>query len=180
MFGVIVPLCNRMFCCIFGWYFYIKTRLKYEKKILLSSCRAFSLSTPVNNSEFTWKKATKCNKKMMYKARKSKEQIVILFQFTWQNNVSLLFKTTCNANNKERKGTIEMVLQARFYFLLSFIWLGYTHKRRLIFTTGKWVFFFCTNPILSCDIYFSKFFSPVKLPCMGCWVVYTPFIRGPL
>ena len=23
MFGVITPLCNRMFCCIFGWYFYI-------------------------------------------------------------------------------------------------------------------------------------------------------------
>ena len=41
-----MPLCNRMFCCIFGWYFYIEIRLKYEKKILLSSSRAFSLSTP--------------------------------------------------------------------------------------------------------------------------------------
>ena len=45
MFGVIMPLCNRMFCCIFGWYFYIEIRLKYEKIILLSSSRAFSLST---------------------------------------------------------------------------------------------------------------------------------------
>ena len=72
MFGVITDhataLCNRMFCCIFGWYFYIEIRLKYEKNILLSS-RPFSLSTPtflfstpVENSEATWKKATKYNK----------------------------------------------------------------------------------------------------------------------
>ena len=50
MFGVIMPLCNRMFCCIFGWYFFIKIRLKYEKNILLSSSRAFLLSTPMENS----------------------------------------------------------------------------------------------------------------------------------
>ena len=43
--------------------------MKYEKDILLSSSRAFSLSTdtfslstPVENSEASWKKATKCNK----------------------------------------------------------------------------------------------------------------------
>ena len=69
-----MPLCNRMFCCIFGWYFYIEIRLKHEKIILLSSSRAFSLSTPT----FSWTtvrliesklfsmvrlhgKATKCN-----------------------------------------------------------------------------------------------------------------------
>ena len=40
-----------------------------KKQILLSSSRAFSLSTPtfplsnpVDNSEATWKKAKKCNK----------------------------------------------------------------------------------------------------------------------
>ena len=82
------------------------------------------------------------HKQMMYKAWKSNEQLVIPFSFVWQNVMSLLFKITCIANNKERKGTIEMVLQARFYFLLSFIWLGYTHKRRLIFSTEKWVLFF--------------------------------------
>ena len=72
MFGMIMPLCNRMFCCIFGWYFYIEIRLKYEKNILLSSSRAFSLSTPtfsfstpLDNSEATWKRATKCNKTVM-------------------------------------------------------------------------------------------------------------------
>ena len=107
--------------------------------------------------------------------RKSNEQSIIEFWFIWQNNVSLLFVITCKANNKERKGTIEMVLQARFYFLLSFIWLGYTHKRRLIFTTGKWVLFFCTNPILSCDIYFSKFFLQLNY---HAWVVelFTPLL----
>ena len=73
MFGVIMPLCNRMFCCIFGWYFYIEIRLKYEKNILLSSSRAFSLSTPtfslstpVENNEATWKKVTKCNKLLCF------------------------------------------------------------------------------------------------------------------
>ena len=69
MFGVIMPLCNRMFCCIFGWYFYIEIRLKYEKNILLSSSRAFSLSThtfslstPVDNSEATWIKLQNATK----------------------------------------------------------------------------------------------------------------------
>ena len=41
MFGVIMPLCNRMFCCIFGWYFYIEIRLKYEK---IFCCPALELS----------------------------------------------------------------------------------------------------------------------------------------
>ena len=47
-------------------YFYIEIRLKYEKIILLSSSRAFSLSTPVENSEATWKIATKCNKFLFF------------------------------------------------------------------------------------------------------------------
>ena len=83
--------------------------------------------------EATVRTNAQTHKQMMYKAWKSNEQLVIPFSFVWQNVMSLLFKITCIANNKERKGTIEMVLQARFYFLLSFIWLGYTHKRRLIF-----------------------------------------------
>ena len=29
--SLIMPLCNRMFCCIFRWYFYIKIRLKHKK-----------------------------------------------------------------------------------------------------------------------------------------------------
>ena len=81
MFGMIMPLCNRMFCCIFGWYFYIEISLKYEKLILLSSSRTFSLSIPyMENSTVLsdlelfhcpplWtkvrlhgKKTTKCNK----------------------------------------------------------------------------------------------------------------------
>ena len=86
MFGMIMPLCNRIFCGFFGWYFYIEIRLKYEKifccpalelfhclplwkTVLFVSSRAFLLSTPtfllstpVENSEATWKKATKCNK----------------------------------------------------------------------------------------------------------------------
>ena len=63
MFGVIMPLWNRMFCCILYW-----NQAEIWKKYLLSSSRAislstptFSLSTPVD-SEATWKKATKCNK----------------------------------------------------------------------------------------------------------------------
>ena len=44
MFGVIMPLCNRMFCCIFGWYIFIKTRFKYEKIILLSYGKQCCLS----------------------------------------------------------------------------------------------------------------------------------------
>ena len=78
MFGVIMPLCNRMFCCIFGWYFFTNSRLKYEKIVLFSSSRAFLLSTPtfllstpVDKSEATWKKATKCNKNK-YHCRKFK------------------------------------------------------------------------------------------------------------
>ena len=102
---------------------------------------------------------------------KSNEQ----FWFIWQNNVSLLFIITCNANNKERKGTIEMVLQARFYFLLSFIWLGYTHKRRLIFTTGKWVLFFVPTQFCPVTYIFQSFFLPLNY---HAWVVelFTPLL----
>ena len=86
MFGVIMPLCNRMFCCIFGWFslsksgwnmkklfccpalelFHclplLKTVLFVSSRAFLLSTTTFSLSTPVENSEATWKKATKCNK----------------------------------------------------------------------------------------------------------------------
>ena len=31
MVGQMMPLCNKMFCCIFGWCFYIEIRLKREK-----------------------------------------------------------------------------------------------------------------------------------------------------
>ena len=40
-----------LFCCLPLW-----------KTVLFVSSRAFSLSTPVENSKATWKKATKCNK----------------------------------------------------------------------------------------------------------------------
>ena len=40
--------------------------LKSGWNILLSSSKAFSLSTPVEDSETTWKKATKCNKNSIY------------------------------------------------------------------------------------------------------------------
>ena len=45
--------CNRMFCCIFGWYFYVKSGWNM-KKILLSSSRAFSLSTPTFSLSTLW------------------------------------------------------------------------------------------------------------------------------
>ena len=31
MFSVIMPLCNRIFCCILGWYFYVKSGWKKSK-----------------------------------------------------------------------------------------------------------------------------------------------------
>ena len=43
MLGVIMPLWNRMFGYIFGHFFYIEKRMKYEQIILLSSSRGFSL-----------------------------------------------------------------------------------------------------------------------------------------
>ena len=96
MFGVIMPLCNRMFCCIFGWYFYVEIRLEYEKNILLSSSRTFSLSTPtfplstpVDISEAPWKIATKCNKRKLLKDK-------ICFSIKkWDN-----FQTKIHLNSK--------------------------------------------------------------------------------
>ena len=46
-------LALELFCCLPLW-----------KTVLFVSSRAFSLSTPVENSEATWKKATKCNKEI--------------------------------------------------------------------------------------------------------------------
>ena len=63
MFGVIMPLCNRMFCCIFGWYFYIEIRLKYEKKIFCCPALELFHCLPLwTTVRLHGKKATKCNK----------------------------------------------------------------------------------------------------------------------
>ena len=48
------------------------------KTMLFVSSRAFSLSTPVNNSETTWKKATKCNKNCFLKP---------FAHFAWLKNI---------------------------------------------------------------------------------------------
>ena len=83
MFGVIMPLCNGMFLgdisalksgwnmkklffcpalelfhCLPLW----KTMLFVSSRVFSLSKLTFLLSTPVENSEATWKKATKCNK----------------------------------------------------------------------------------------------------------------------
>ena len=42
-----MPLCNRMFCCIFGWYFYIEIRLKYEKQIFCPGLELFHCLPPL-------------------------------------------------------------------------------------------------------------------------------------
>ena len=56
--------------------FYTKMRPKYEEIILLSSSRAFQLSTPIENSEAIWKKATKCNKIKFKVAEKKKKSLI--------------------------------------------------------------------------------------------------------
>ena len=50
---------KKLFCCPALELFHC---LPQWKTVLFVSSRAFSLSTPVENSEATWKKATKCNK----------------------------------------------------------------------------------------------------------------------
>ena len=44
---MIMPLCNRMFCCIFGWYFYIEIRLKYEKIFCCPALELFHCLPPL-------------------------------------------------------------------------------------------------------------------------------------
>ena len=138
MFGVIMPLCNRMFCCIFGWYFYIEIRLKYEKNILFPalqlfhcqplwktvlfvSSRTLSFSTHcVDNSEATWKKATKCNKNTVWTVNdlsltvhpvnsiffliwlKSTSTVLVLEESFDENNMKLQFDLHENKINFHR------------------------------------------------------------------------------
>ena len=47
-----------LFCCLPLW----KTVLFVSSRAFSLSTPTFLLSTPVENSEATWKKATKCNK----------------------------------------------------------------------------------------------------------------------
>ena len=54
---------KKIFCCPALELFH---SLPLWKTVLFVSSRAFSLSTPVENSEATWKKATKCNKPICY------------------------------------------------------------------------------------------------------------------
>ena len=64
MFGLIMPLCNRIFCCIFGWYFYVQPGRNIKKIILFSSSRAFSLSTPSFSMSILWKRVRLHGKKL--------------------------------------------------------------------------------------------------------------------
>ena len=50
-----------LFCCLPLW----KTVLFVSSRAFSLSTPPFLLSTPVENSEATWKKATKCNKPLL-------------------------------------------------------------------------------------------------------------------
>ena len=63
---------KKLFCCPALELFHC---LPLWKTVLFVSSRAFLLSTPVENSEATWKKATKCNKMTIW-----------LLQRKWQNS----------------------------------------------------------------------------------------------
>ena len=58
---------KKLFCCpaleLFHWLPLWKTVLFVSSRAFSLSTPTFLLSTPVKNSEATWKKATKCNKK---------------------------------------------------------------------------------------------------------------------
>ena len=58
-----------LFCCLPLW----KTVLFVSSRAFSLSTPTFLLSTPVENSEATWKKATKCNKYLFS----------LTFQFMW-------------------------------------------------------------------------------------------------
>ena len=64
MFGVITPDCNRMFCCIFGWYFYIKIRLKYEKIFWCPALELFHCLPPLFCCLPLWKTVRLHGKKL--------------------------------------------------------------------------------------------------------------------
>ena len=59
-----------LFCCLPLW----KTVLFVSSRAFSLSTPTFLLSTPVDNREATWKKATKCNKQAM-------DLIVIVFSY---------------------------------------------------------------------------------------------------
>ena len=42
-----MPSCNRMFCCIFGWYFYVEIRLKCEKIFCCPALELFHCLPPL-------------------------------------------------------------------------------------------------------------------------------------
>ena len=64
MFGVIMPLCNRMFCCIFGWYFYIEIRLKQEKIFCCPALEHFHCLPPLFCCLPLWKTVRLHGKKL--------------------------------------------------------------------------------------------------------------------
>ena len=59
-----MPLCNRMFCCIFGWYFYIEIRVNYETIILLSALDLLHCLPPLFCCLPLWKTVMLYGKKL--------------------------------------------------------------------------------------------------------------------
>ena len=139
MFGVIMPLCNRMFCCIFGWYFYIEVRLKYEKNILLSSSRAFFIVYP-------------CGQHWRYMENDYKMQqnwFTKLFLILKFSIYRPLFKISCNILMLEQSFfTISENWEMLFFF--AYWWNSHCLKKK------SWIFYMLLHFKISCPDHFAK------------------------
>ena len=98
---------KKIFCCPALELFHC---LPLWKTVLFVSSRAFSLSTPVENSEATWKKATKCNKVRILTPliTFALPSILVCVNIFAGNTQFLWFLSTCM--NKECKWGIHLIL----------------------------------------------------------------------
>ena len=118
MFGVIIPLCNRMFCCIFGWYFY------------------FEMWTTVRLHE---KKATKCNKSLW---------LIISFYITFTkerskhlyNNIHIMYGITnplfTKVNEWLKSCFFELHINGHYFLKLGYTGSQANHKTQYFWVKG--------------------------------------------
>ena len=80
---------KKIFCCPALELFHC---LPLWKTVLFVSSRAFSLSTPVENNEATWKKAKKCNKHPTHKRISIKSSQIKKWQVTMMQVWSVIIQ----------------------------------------------------------------------------------------
>ena len=134
---MIMPLCNRMFCCIFGWYFFIKSGWNMKKLFCCPALELFHCLPPLFRCLPLWKTVRLHGKKLQ---NATKARIPVLLRLKHQKFL--------NYKHWLQNYSLDCVNQAHGNKLLFSIqeWVKLELVRKVVFDITQWKF--CT--LLNC------------------------------